>query len=74
MVAVAPGLHGLFDGVEDRQAVGVLGAALAGRDAADHLGAVVEAALGVDGPEAPVMPWQMTRVSAVDEDGHGDDP
>ena len=39
-------LDGLGDGVEHRQAVDRL-AALAGRDAADHLRAVLEAALGV---------------------------
>jgi hypothetical protein len=38
MVAVAPvAFTALFDGVEDGEAVGVLGAALAGGDAADHL-------------------------------------
>ncbi len=44
----AGGVDGLADGVEDRQAVGVFGAALAGGDAADHFGAVFEAAFGVE--------------------------
>ena len=37
-------------------------AALAGRHAADHLGAVGDRLLGVEGALAPVMPWQMTLV------------
>ena len=44
----AGGLYGILDGVEHRQA-DVLAAALAGRDAADHLGAVIEHLLGVEG-------------------------
>ena len=43
----AGGVDGLADGVEDGQAVGVFGAALAGGDAADHFGAVFEASLGM---------------------------
>ena len=43
----AGGFHGFGDGVEDG-AVEMLGAAFAGRDAADHVGAVRDHLLGVE--------------------------
>ena len=51
----------LGDGVEDRQAE-VVRAALARRDAADHLRAVGDRLLGMEGAVLPVKPWQMTLV------------
>jgi hypothetical protein len=45
------------------------GAALAGRDAADHLRAVGERLLVWNVPVLPVMPWDDLRV-LVDQDGH----
>ena len=52
--------HRLGDGVEQGKAL-LVGAALAGRDAADDLGAVVAALLAWKVPALP-RPWQMTRV------------
>ena len=58
-------LAGLGHRVEDRQA-DMLRAAFAGRNAADHLGAVGDGLFGVEGPVLlPVKPWQMTLVSEL---------
>jgi hypothetical protein len=65
----AGGLHRVGDGVEDGH-VSELLAALAGGDAADHVGAVGEHLLAWNVPAEPVMPWQMRRVSLRDPDGH----
>jgi hypothetical protein len=68
--AVAPVcLDGVADGVEDGDAEDLL-AALAGGDAADDLGAVLERVLGVERPTLPVMPWTMQTGVLVDEDAH----
>ena len=70
MVALAPVLRdGLGDGVEERKAF--LGrAALAGRDAADELRAVVAALLGVERAGLADALADDARV-LVDEDAHG---
>ena len=62
-------LLGLGDGVEDRQAdVGL--AALSGRDAADHPGAVGDGLLGVEGALGAGEALADDRGVLVDEDGH----
>ena len=55
----------LGDGVEDRQAEVRSVPPLPGDDAADHLGAVGDRLLGMEGALRPVKPWQMTRVDAL---------
>ena len=62
-------LDRLGDGVEDRQAVAV-SPALAGRDAADHLRAVLQAALGVERAGRAGDALADDAVFLVDEDAH----
>ena len=73
IVALAPGLlHGLGDGVEERKAF-LHSAALARRDAADHLRAVFAA---LDGVEGPGLAEALTDHAGgfVNEDAHAFDP
>ena len=59
-----------IDGVEDRQALDRF-AAFAGRDAADHLGAVFQAALGVELPDLAGDSLADDAGVFVDQDAHG---
>ena len=60
-----------MDGVEDGQVVGVALAALAGGDAADHFGAVLEAIAGVEGARFAGDALADHAGFLVDEDAHG---
>ena len=63
-------LHGLGDGIEDRDFVFEELAALAGRDAGDDLRAVGEAQLGVAGAEAAGDALNENFGFGSDEDRH----
>jgi hypothetical protein len=66
----AGGRHRFLDGVEHRQAE--MGApALAGRDAADDVGAVIQHLLGVEGALVAGDALDDDRGGLVDEDAHG---
>ena len=62
--------HGIGDGVEDGQTVGILLPSFSGRDAPDHFRAVIEAALGVEGPEGAGDALADDLGIRVDEDAH----
>ena len=71
--ALAPVLRDrLGDGVEEREAL-LLGAALAGLDGADDVGAVVAALLGVEGAGLAEALDEQAGV-LVDEDAHDGEP
>ena len=63
-------LHRFVHSVEDGQAVGIFGAALAGRDAADHFGAVFQTLFGVKRPGRTGDALTDNLGFAVDENAH----
>src|SRR5258706_9915322 len=64
-------VHGLLNRIENRQAIGVFLAAFSGGDAADHFGAVFEAAFGVKSPGRSGDALADHLGAFVDEDAHG---